>query len=416
VLVGIGASYLFFRSELSSFLSCNPHVASYFGASPVAEAALLSSQESLSTAGGAGETRSRKPHSISEARAGLPTYLQSLPPAIVSQSEDTRLLESGSRYYLTQNESVLRVILSNPTLRELVASGASAGGGEFRDRIVREAMEKMDDHSALARQALEDDPVKARMIALNVSGVAELLKKDEMLREAFLTGDVRQALTRKLASRVVESFHAGSPISFSFLVRHPEHAAYLLANSNLRETLAASDDAAREFTNSARQFADAASSWAARQGGGLLSATSFFTEGEVWSNPRLLALLVGAETSGEEQTLADTINADRPAVDGSIDYSELFVDYHAARARSYFAASGVFTEEFFSEHPGIAVAATISAAFRNVLSASEILFDELIVPKGVQSAGCGMDVALEAYVSGLASRSDRLEYAVSRRA
>jgi len=412
--VGIGVSYLSLRSGLSRFLSLNPALAKCLGENPAKETRFLERVEPSVDQRLAGKARLSFPKGSNSEQAAPATYLERLPKAIVSSSGDARLLEAQSLYFLFSNPSLLDLIGTDSAMRDLLAGRTVPDPARYREEIVEEALEKLDDHSPRAKQAFMEDPVKARMVALNVSGIAEVLKESHFLKDVFLSGDVRSAVVEELARKVESYFPAGSPVSEFFLKENPVMAAYLLDNAELRSSLAASNEAAQEFVNNWLPYKEDAIESVARRAGGLLSASSFFTDGEIDSNPLFAALILGAESPELSPTLADSVNSDRTSVDSDIDYVELLGSHRAAQARSYFEASEVFTEEFFADHPGIAMASVYSASFRQALRDSEEIFRELIVPAGSNGVAAGIRLALEGYMSGLASGSDEITCTVDR--
>ena len=247
----IGIGFLRQRPDIARFLSHHVRFAEQLGRSSQRERSFL-----RTTAGYQGSftqaVRRLRGRQTSSARSVLQTgglrSSQRAPAQTVGSAPINRTL--GQVFPSTRGTSASREYIGietasflgrNPALRELIDSDPELRRGLSRDLadgdinvetvIANAASRRLGANSPIDREFLSAHTDQALFIALNIGGIADILRQDDDLARTF-TMSARAAgeyaVRRRTAAKAADLFDEGSKITQELLEKNPRTAMYLL--------------------------------------------------------------------------------------------------------------------------------------------------------------------------------------------
>ena len=384
----IGVGFLRQRPDIARFLSQHVRFAERLGRSRQSERSFISAtgsrQGSFARLGGsqgvrrtqsvlkAGTSRSA---AISFQMAGSApihrTLGQIVPSARGTSASGEYLgIEAGS--FLGRNPSLIGLVNADPKLREAFGEDLADGDIDVETAIARAASRRLGAGSPISREFLTTHTDQAFFIALNVGGIADILREDDELARRFTMSaraSGEYAVNKRVAQKAAALFDEGSKVTQELLEKNPRTAMHLLMNPKRVRSLTRNKNDVAEFVAQISSLEQGLERTIVNKAVSILSNRAVFDQDFMEKNPRFAEFVVGDYLTSEGESLAAFLNNRISRTSQNPNVGRIVAERQARVAANRMPGGFPLDEGFFLNNPGIAALVNASDTFASALSA-----------------------------------------------
>ena len=307
--------------------------------------------------------------------------------------------------FLGRNPALIQLINSDPELRRGLARDLGDGDIDVEAVIANAASRRLGANSPITREFLSTHTDQALFIALNVGGIADILRKDEGLARTF-TMSARAAgeyaVRKRVAQEAASLFDEGSKITQELLEKNPRTAMYLLMNPDRARSLNRNRQEAAEFVSRISAFEEGLEQTIVAKAAAIMSNRAVFSREFMEENPRFAEFVVGDFLTSEGESLAAFLNNRVASTSANPNVARIVAERQARVAASRLPANFPLDEGFFLDNPGIAALVNASGTFASALVAERPTIERFI--SGTNGRNGTVHHALRAFETGYVYR------------
>jgi len=425
----IGIGFLRQRPDIARFLSHHVRFAEQLGRSSQSERSFLGS-----TAGYQGSFRQtvrrlRGGQTSSTRRGpqtgGLRSTQQARTPTVGSAPinrtlgqvfPSTRGTSASGKYigvetasFLGRNPALGELIKTDPELRRGLARDIADGEISFETVIANAASRRLGASSPIDREFLSTHTDQALFIALNIGGIADILRRDDDLARTF-TMSARAAgeyaVNRRTAVKAAALFDEGSKITQDLLEKNPRTAMYLLMNPDRASSLNQNRKEAAKFVSKIAAFETGLEQTIADKAVSVMSHRAVFHAEFMEQNPRFAEFVVGDYLTSPGESLAAFLNNNIASTSANPNVGQIIAQRQARVAAHRLPGGFPLDEAFFQDNPGITALVNASDTFAIALVAEQPTIQRFIesVNGGGTRYNGNVRRAIRAFEAGYVSR------------
>ena len=404
----IGIGFLRQRPDIARFLSHHVRFAEQLGRSSQSERSFLSATASYQGSftqtvrrlrgGHTSPTRSalrtgglrsvQQPRAQTVGSAPINRTLGQVFPSTRGTSASGEYIGIETASFLGRNPALRELINSDPELRRGLARDVADGEINFETVIANAASRRLGANSPIDREFLSTHTDQALFIALNIGGIADILRRDDDLARTF-TMSARaagqHAVTRRTAAKAAALLDEGSKITRDLLEKNPRTAMYLLMNPDRAASLNRSRKEAAEFVSAISAFETGLEQTIADKAVSIMSHRAVFNAEFMEQNPRFAEFVVGDYLTSPGESLAAFLNNNVASTSANPSVARIIAQRQARVAARRLPSNFPLDEEFFQDNPGIAALVNASDTFASVLVAERPTIERFI--EGVNGHG-----------------------------
>ena len=279
-------------------------------------------------------------------------------------------IEAGS--FLGRNPALIKLVHADPELREAFGQDLADGDIDVETAIARAASRRLGANSPINREFLTTHTDEALVIALNVGGIADILREDDELAGTF-TRSARAAgeyaVTKRVAAEAAGLFDEGSKITQELLDKNPRTAMHLLMNPQRARSLNRDKREAAEFVSHMSAFEEGLEGTIVNKAVSIMSNRAVFNQAFMAKNPGFAEFVVGDYLTAEGESLAAFLNNRISSTSQNPNVGRIVAERQARVASNRMPAGFPLDEGFFLDNPGIAALVNASDTFASALSA-----------------------------------------------
>ena len=288
-------------------------------------------------------------------------------------------IEAGS--FLGRNPGLIQVINADPRLREGLARDLADGDIDAGAAIARAASRRLGANSPITREFLTTHTDQALFIALNIGGIADILREDRELARTFtMSGRTagEYAVRKRVAQEAASLFDEGSKITQELLEKNPRTAMYLLMNPDRARSLNRNSQEAAEFVSRISAFEEGLEQTIVAKAAAVMSNRAVFNREFMEANPRFAEFVVGDFLTSENESLAAFLNNRVALTSANPNVARIVAERQARVAANRLPTDFPLDEGFFLDNPGIAALVNASGTFASALVAERPTIERFI--------------------------------------
>jgi len=388
----IGIGFLRHRPDIARFLSHHARFAEQLGRSSQSERSFLGTTASYqgSFAQTVQRLRGRQTSSTqyplrtsgirSSQRAPTPTIgsapinrtLGQVFPSTRGTSASGEYIGIETASFLGRNPALRELINSDPELRRGLARDVADGEINVETVIANAASRRLGANSPIDREFLSTHTDQALFIALNIGGIADILRRNDDLARTF-TMSARAAgeyaVTKRTAAKAADLFDEGSKITQGLLEKNPRTAMYFLMNPDRATSLNRNRKEAAEFASKIAAFETGLEQTIADKAVSIMSHRAVFNAEFMEQNPRFAEFVVGDFLTSEGESLAAFLNNNVASTSANPNVARIIAQRQARVAARRLPGNFPLDEKFFRDNPGITALVNASDTFATALVA-----------------------------------------------
>jgi hypothetical protein len=279
-------------------------------------------------------------------------------------------IEAGS--FVGRNPSFINLVNADPELREAFGADLADGDIDVETAIGRAASRRLGADSPISREFLTTHTDQAFFIALNVGGIADILREDDELARRF-TMSARAAgeyaVNKRVAQKAAALFDDGSKITQELLEDNPRTAMHLLMNPQRVRSLNRNKNDAAELVAQISGLEQGLEQTMVNKAVSILSNRAVFDRDFMEQNPRFAEFVVGDYLTSEGESLAAFLNNRISRTSQNPNVGRIVGERQARVAANRMPGGFPLDESFFLNNPGIAALVNASDSFASALSA-----------------------------------------------
>jgi hypothetical protein len=294
---------------------------------------------------------------------------------------------------------------------------------DIEKEIVSKALDRLEFASPISRDFLEKNLDIAKVIALDIGNISDVLNKNDDLAKAMNMGGLygEDIIRERAAQKAASMFHHRSKVTETFLRENPIAAIYLIQNPDIARELDNSNSKATDFVNTFTTLENQLKPSIVSQALSLLSGTGI-TQDFLENNMEFAEVIVADELANDGPSLAGYLRnrSDLTRIIGRIENGEVYMDSSGMDLSELIAAQQSklaveklpsdfpLDEDFFRNNVGLAFLVNQSEEFSKALADSEELVVRFINSKktGLSKTYAQTRTAINAFLSGFLSRED----------
>ena len=295
-----------------------------------------------------------------------------------------RFRRSELMAFIKGNRDLLNVIGKDDKLMDILKSRKVATRDDLMDIIITGALKRLGPHSPIKRKFLKENPDFAKLVALNVGDLADILKEDKSLAEVIANKNSfeKSAVIDHVIKKVTSYLGSSSPVTSQFLSDHPEAAIHLLLNPSTMANIKNDSTAAERFVAQAEDNLSTYQSEIATKAKDLINMPGTFTTDFFNKNQAFARLVVASALNGESVKLPFYLKAN-PDLTLRIFSSPSIIDkYETKLAANKLPADFPLDSNFLSANKAIVSAIIGSDKFVKGLEKDKSTLSQLFGPEG----------------------------------
>jgi len=325
--------------------------------------------------------------------------------------------------FLLDNYNLVEQLSSDPELLDSLLNSPSVNKRDIEKEIVSKALDRLEFASPISRDFLEKNLDIAKVIALDIGNISDVLNKNDDLAKAMNMGGLygEDIIRERAAQKAASMFHHRSKVTETFLRENPIAAIYLIQNPDIARELDNSNSKATDFVNTFTTLENQLKPSIVSQALSLLSGTGI-TQDFLENNMEFAEVIVADELANDGPSLAGYLRnrSDLTRIIGRIENGEVYMDSSGMNLSELIAAQQSklaveklpsdfpLDEDFFRNNVGLAFLVNQSEEFSKALADSEELVVRFINSKktGLSKTYAQTRTAINAFLSGFLSRED----------
>jgi hypothetical protein len=311
-------------------------------------------------------------------------------------------IEAGS--FLGRNPSLIKLVNADPELRDAFGADLADGDIDVETAIARAASRRLGADSTISGEFLTTHTDQAFLIALNVGGIADILRKDDELARTFTMSaraSGEYAVNKRVAQEAAALFKDGSKITQELLEKNPRTAMHLLMNPKRARSLNRNKSDAAEFVAQISSLEQGLEQTIVNKAVSILSNRAVFDQNFMDQNPRFAEFVVGDYLTSEGESLAAFLNNSISSTSQNPNVGRIVAERQARVAANRVPGGFPLDEEFFLNNAGIAALVNSSDTFASALSAERVTVERFM--GGLNGNGT-VRRAIRAFEAGYAYR------------
>jgi len=281
--------------------------------------------------------------------------------------------------FIKSNRDLLTAISKDEDLIDMLRARKISTRADLIDIIVKGALKRLGPDSPIKRKFLEENIDFAKLIALNVGDLADILKEDKTLADIIANKNSveKSAIINHVIKKVTSYLGSSSPVTERFLADHPDAAIHLLLNPALMDRVKSDQTVAERFVARAEDNLSTYRNEIAARARDLINMPGTFTTEFFTKNQAFAKLVVASALNGEPVKLPFYLKANPDLTLRIFSSPSIIKEYETSLAKNKLPSDFPLRDGLLSENRPIVSAIIGSDKFVEGLKRDKSLFTRL---------------------------------------